>query len=139
MVVTCNGCFDVLHSGHLFFLGYALSRGTSLVVGINSDDYIRRTKRLDFIPQEIRRENLLSLGFIKTVEIFEEDSPIEFIRRIRPNIHCTGVEYSENCAETQVCDELGIELVFIPRVGDWSTTSIREKQNAGNDKGLPET
>jgi len=121
--VTCNGCFDALHPGHLFFLGYALAQGDELIVGINSDDYIIRNKRSNpHRNQKERKSDLLSLGFIKNVIIFPEDSPIEFIRIVRPDVHCTGEEYRNSCREERVCKDLGIRLIFVPRIGDWSSS-----------------
>jgi len=120
--VTCNGCFDGLHKGHMFFLGYAAAH-SELVVGINSDDYIRRRKRAkpNFNENE-RRKAILDLAIIKDVIVFDEDDPREFIRKIGPDVHCTGAEYGEKCIESEVCRELGIRLVLIPRIGKWATS-----------------
>jgi len=123
ITVTCNGCFDKLHSGHFFFLGYCLSRGDELVVGINSDNYIRKNKRsTPHRSEEQRRDDLLSLCFIKDVIIFSEPDPIEFIKSVSPHVHCTGAEYVSSCKEEVTCRELGIELVFVPRIGEWASS-----------------
>jgi len=123
--VTCNGCFDGLHPGHLFFLGYCLAQGDRLVVGINSDRYIMRNKRKKMNYCESKRKSmLLSIGFIDDVYIYDEDTPIEFIKTIKPSVHCTGQEYSDNCPESSVCDKFGIELVFVPRISTWQTSNL---------------
>jgi D-beta-D-heptose 7-phosphate kinase/D-beta-D-heptose 1-phosphate adenosyltransferase len=126
-LVTCNGCFESpLHPGHTFFLGYCLAQGDELVVGINSDEYIRRKKGYEPTPASKRAQAIMRLGhFIKDVIVFDEDDPCEFIRRVRPNVHCTGAEYMAKCPEKFVCDELHIRLVFVPRVGDWSTRRLK--------------
>ena len=123
-IVTCNGCFDGITPGHLFFFGYALAHGDAIVVGINSDDYIRRNKRPNpFFPEEKRIRALMQLPFIHDVVVFDEDGPMDFIRKVRPAVHCTGEEYKDGrCKEEPLCRELGIELVYVPRVGDWSST-----------------
>lgn len=124
-LVTCNGCFDGLHPGHLFFLGFCRGQGGRLVVGINSDEYIRTHKRPNPIDQQKRAKDLIDLGFIEAVEVFKENDPREFIRRWMPTIHCISEEYMDTAIELSVCDELGIQVVYVPRIGDWSSTMIR--------------
>ena len=134
MTVTTNGCFDGIHPGHLFFLGFCMAQGDRLFVGINSDDYIRRHKRREPIPAEERKAALMALGFIAGVSVFGEDDPSTFIATMKPDVHCTGAEYASDCPEAKVCTEIGARLVFVPRVGNWSSSSMRE--NAGDDKGF---
>jgi len=126
--VTCNGCFDGLHPGQLFFLGFALSKGDRLVVGINSGDYIKRVKKRDpFFTEKERIEMLMNLEIIERVEIFNEDTPIEFLLREHPDIHCNGEEYGENCIEAETLKKMGSQLVLIPRLGKWSTGKCGKK------------
>lgn len=124
-LVTCNGCFDGLHPGHLFFLGFCRALGNRLVVGINTDEYIRKHKRPSPMPQELRARALMELGFIQDVEIFPEDDPGAFIDRLRPTLHCIGEEYRLVAPELKVCKRLGIEVAYVPRIGKWSSTAIR--------------
>ena len=126
--VTCNGCFDRLHPGHLFYLGFCRAQGDELVVGINSDRYIREKKGCEPIPVSERKDALMSFGFIKAVAEFDEDDPTEFIRNWMPDVHCTGMEYAWTCAERKVCDEIGVKLVFVPRIGKWSSSMMREME-----------
>jgi rfaE bifunctional protein nucleotidyltransferase chain/domain len=122
--VTCNGCFDGLHAGHMFFLGYALAQGDSLVVAINSDDYIIRSKNRDpNFSQEERKRHLMDLGFIDKVVIFDEETPEEFLLREQPDIHVNGSEYGEDCVESVVLKKIGAKLSLVPRIGKWSTTN----------------
>ena len=127
-IVTCNGCFDGLHPGHLFYLGFCRAQGSRLVVGINTDDYIIRKKRPMPIPQDQRRADLMALGFIEDVDIFPEDSPVDFIFRRKPLIHCIGEEYRDIAVELPICCKLGIKVVYVPRIGKWSSTEIRGKR-----------
>ena len=125
MIVTCNGCFDGIHPGHLFFLGYCRGQGDSLIVGINSDSYIEKYKRQKvFYSQKVRIKALMSLGFIDKVVLFEEDTPNEFIKTLNPDIHCTGEENTINCPEAKTCQELNIELQLVPRIKTFSTTNM---------------
>jgi D-beta-D-heptose 7-phosphate kinase/D-beta-D-heptose 1-phosphate adenosyltransferase len=130
-IVTCNGCFNGLHHGHLFFLGFARGQGDELIVGINGDDYIRRKKKYEPIPQDKRVKMLMELVFVSRVIIFDENDPCEFIRTIRPDIHCIGEEYGMNCVEWPLCQELGVRVSLIPRVGKWSTRAILNGEIAG--------
>jgi len=126
-ICTVNGCFDgpTLHQGHTFFLGYAAALADNLIVGINSDEYIVKYKRFTpFCNQEERKDRLLELGFIRNVVVFEEDNPLKFIGRVSPDVHCTGVEYIDACPEKEFCLMHGIRLVFIPRIGKYSTSSL---------------
>ena len=124
-LVTTNGCFDGLHPGHLFFLGFCRAQGSRLIVGINTDEYIIRRKRPLPIPQDQRQRDLLELGFVDSVVIFQEDDPNEFLNIIKPDIHCIGEEYKDTAAELDVCRKLGVRIVYVPRIGRWSSTSIR--------------
>lgn len=125
-VVTCNGCFDGLHPGHLFILGFARAQGDELIVGINSDGYIRRVKGREPIPEAERAKALMELGCVSRVVIFHEDDPREFLRSVRPWIHCIGAEYRGKAVEEPTCWELGIRMVYVPRVGNWSSTVLRK-------------
>ena len=135
--VTCNGCFDGLHSGHLFFLGYVrgladqiattVGQKAELVVGINSDDYIRRHKRPNPMEAQQRARALLATGVVNRVEVFDGDDPVEFIRSESPAVHVVGAEYTETAVEADVCREIGTRLAFAPRVGAWSTTAEKGK------------
>jgi D-beta-D-heptose 7-phosphate kinase/D-beta-D-heptose 1-phosphate adenosyltransferase len=124
--VTVNGCFDGLHPGHLFMLGYARALGNELIVGINSDQYIRQHKGTVMFNEQERKLALEKLGFVSRVVIFREQDPVKFILAVRPDVHCTGQEYENGkCVEASWCELYGIKLVYVPRVGDWSSTKER--------------
>ena len=127
-VVTCNGCFETLHPGHLFFLGYCLSRGSDLVVGINSDEYIRRVKCREPVPEPVRVKALMDLGCVTDVVVYSEDDPCEFIQSVNPDVHCIGEEYRGMAPELPLLESLSVEVVYVPRVGVWSSTAVRFAQ-----------
>ena len=129
--VTVNGCFDGLHPGHLFMLGYAAAQGDELIVGINGDQYIRQHKGRVLVPEQERKAALEKLGFISRVVIFREQDPVKFILSVRPDVHVTGQEYENGkCVEASWCELYGIKLVYVPRVGDWSSTKERKECEA---------
>lgn len=125
VVVTVNGCFDGVTPAHMFLFGYALAHGDCLVVGINDDDYIRRNKRDEpFHSQAARAEKIRSLPFVRDVVVFCEDGPMDFIRRVMPAVHCIGEEYRGRAREEGVCEELGVEIIYVPiiRKDAWSSS-----------------
>ncbi|MEM4720661.1 MAG: adenylyltransferase/cytidyltransferase family protein [Candidatus Methanomethylicaceae archaeon] len=125
-VVTCNGCFDRLHAGHLLFLGYCRAQGDYLVVGLNSDEYLAGHKRTVFVPFSKRRLDLLETGVVDEVIEFKEETPVEFIKSVMPSVHCIGEEYAGRNVEEGVCKELGISVVYVPRFGRWSSANVYE-------------
>ena len=126
-VVTCNGCFDGLHPGHLFFLGYAAGQGDELIVGLNSDAYIRRHKREPHFTEKEREKMLYGSGVVSEIRVFDEDTPNEFIAQVEPDVHCTGEEDGFDCPESKVLKIMGVELLLVPRVGTWATSTISEE------------
>ena len=126
--VTCNGCFDGLHPGHLFFLGYALAQGDQLIVAINCDQYIRDSKKREpYFNEEERTKMLMDLEIIERVEVFSEPTPIEFLLREDPHIHCNGEEYGTDCIEAKTLNKIRAQLILIPRLGKWSTAEYGKK------------
>ena len=123
--IGCNGCFDGLHAGHLFFFGYAAAQGDYLSVGINTDDYIRQNKRPQpFYDEKQRVDMLLSIPVINEVHVFPEDDPAEFIKRLSPDIYCISESYGEDCIDAQVCRNLNFNYVMVPNIGKWSTSEL---------------
>ena len=104
--VFTNGCFDLLHVGHLRLLWFARSQGDRLVVGLNSDESVRRLKgpTRPITPVDERREMLLALEPVDQVIIFHEDTPLYLIEAIRPDVLVKGPDYAgrECCGATLV-------------------------------------
>ena len=119
---------DRLHTGHLKLLRHAHTLGKRLVVGINSDSSVKRLKG-DLRPindQEKRKAQLLELGFIDDVVIFEEDTPYEAIKEIRPDVIVKGGDYT---VEQVVGNDIAKVEIF-PTFKDYSTTKIIESMKA---------
>lgn len=116
-VVFTNGCFDILHVGHIRYLQQARSRGDLLVVGVNTDDSVRKLKGPDrpINPENDRAEVLAALECVDYVTLFPEDTPIELIRAIRPDIHVKGGDYApEELPEAEVVRSYGGRVEVIP-------------------------
>ncbi len=125
-IVTTNGCFDILHPGHVYLLEKAKEKGDVLIVGLNSDESVRANKG-EGRPVKDERSRALVLAAFETVDyvvIFREETPIEFIKAVKPDVHCNSSEYGEECVEAEILKEVGAELCLVERVGGWSTTGI---------------
>ena len=126
-IVFTNGVFDILHTGHLKLLEYARSRGDRLVVGINSDDSVKRLKgpNRPINNHMLRKEQLLALPWVDEVQIFKEDTPLELMNWINPDLIIKGGDY---IIETVVGHEKYNVEIF-PTVEGKSTTNIIERMN----------
>lgn len=129
-LVFTNGCFDILHTGHIRYLQETAKHGDVLVVGLNSDSSVRRLKG-DERPinnEQDRAELLCALEFIDYVTIFEEDTPYELIKKIQPDVLVKGGDYNEdNVVGTDIVKANGGKLVLVPFVEGKSTTNIVNK------------
>ncbi len=129
-IVFTNGCFDVLHPGHVYSLTEASHRGDFLIVGLNSDDSARRLKGAGrpIISQDDRALMLSALSCVDAVVIFEEDTPVELIRLLRPDIFIKGSDYAgKRIPEREVVEAYGGSVDFIELKPGWSTTSFLER------------
>lgn len=129
-IVTTNGCFDILHVGHVRILKRARELGDVLVVGINSDASVKRLKGPErpHNSQDDRAEILSSLDCVDYVTIFSEDTPVEFLEVVKPNFHVKGSDYKpSDLAETPVVERGGGQVKIISLVPDKSTTGLIEK------------
>ena len=129
-IVFTNGCFDILHIGHIRYLQEAAKLGDLLIIGLNSDESVKRLKGAErpINSEAERAEMLAALGFVDNVAIFEEDTPLELIKLIQPDVLVKGGDYSnEYVIGTNEVEERGGKLVLIPFVEGKSTTSIIEK------------
>jgi 3-deoxy-manno-octulosonate cytidylyltransferase (CMP-KDO synthetase) len=124
-VVFTNGCFDILHVGHIQLLETARASGDFLVVGLNSDASVRRLKgeSRPIHSQEARATVLAALSCVDAVVIFEEDTPVETIEVLKPNVHVKGGDYNaDDLPETETVRRNGGEILIIPLVEGYSTT-----------------
>jgi D-glycero-beta-D-manno-heptose 1-phosphate adenylyltransferase len=94
-IVFTNGCFDVLHRGHVDYLVRASELGDLLVIGLNTDESVKRLKgpSRPYLDEETRAYILASMSFTSAIVLFEEDTPIELIQRVRPDILVKGSDY----------------------------------------------
>jgi D-beta-D-heptose 7-phosphate kinase / D-beta-D-heptose 1-phosphate adenosyltransferase len=128
-VVFTNGCFDLLHRGHLFLLREARRLGDMLVVGVNSDASARRVKGpgRPVTLEEDRVELLEALPCVDRVVVFDEDTPEALIRRVEPDLHVKGGDHAdERLPEESVVEELGGEVVVLPLLPGRSASATIE-------------
>lgn len=129
-IVFTNGCFDVLHPGHIHCLTEARLRGDFLIVGINSDDSVSRLKGADrpIISENERALMLSALSCVDAVAIFEEDTPLSLIRSLRPDIYVKGSDYAEKqIPERAEVQSYGGKVEFVDLKPGWSTTGFLER------------
>jgi rfaE bifunctional protein nucleotidyltransferase chain/domain len=132
-VVFTNGCFDILHSGHVFYLREAKSQGDILILGLNSDTSVRRLKgeNRPVNPEEDRAIVISELKSIDYVVIFEEDTPLDLITDVVPDKLVKGGDYKpEEVVGKELVEKNGGEVVIIPFVDGKSTTNIIKKINS---------
>jgi len=128
-LVFTNGCFDLLHHGHVDYLRRARALGSALVVGLNSDASTTRLKgpTRPLNPQDARASVLAALEFVDYVTIFDEDTPLDLIRAVRPDILVKGGDYQ---VEAIVGREFAGRTQVLPFVDGFSTTKIVEKMRS---------
>ncbi|MBI2953858.1 MAG: D-glycero-beta-D-manno-heptose 1-phosphate adenylyltransferase [Chloroflexi bacterium] len=128
-IVFTNGCFDILHGGHITYLRQAKALGDVLIVGINSDDSVRRLKgeKRPINPQEDRASVVAALEYVDHVVLFDEDTPERLIREIRPHVHVKGGDYeAEKLPEAQAVRDVGGKIAIIPLIQGKSSSLIIE-------------
>ena len=128
-IVFTNGCFDLLHKGHRDLIKKSFSFGDILIVGLNSNESVKRLKGEDRpIQNEVERKNaLLNTGYVNEVYIFDDDTPLELINLIKPDILVKGGDYAPNeIVGYEEVTSLGGEIKIVPLTPGFSTTSIIE-------------
>ena len=137
-VVFTNGCFDLLHPGHIHLLNEAKRCGHRLIVGLNSDDSVRRIKgpQRPILSDSDRAAILGALDCVDLVVIFDEDTPIKLIDALKPDILVKGADYSiENVVGREIVESNGGRVQLVPVREGYSTTGITEKMSQmGNGK-----
>lgn len=126
-IVFTNGCFDVLHLGHFHTLAAAKNCGTKLIVGLNTDSSIKRLKgeNRPMFNQQTRLYQLMGLVYVNAIMLFEEDTPLNLIKKIKPNTLVKGGDY-------KVADIVGSDFLksyegqvkIIPYLKNFSTSKI---------------
>ena len=125
-IVFTNGCFDILHRGHIEYLRASKACGDVLIVGLNSDASVRRLKgpSRPVVPQEDRAAILADLAAVDYVVIFDEETPYELIRRIRPDVLTKGADYA---GRPIVGSDLVSDVRLIPFVAGRSTSGTIDR------------
>lgn len=129
--VFTNGCFDILHRGHVEYLCKARDLGNYLVLGLNTDESVKRLGKSPERPinsQETRATILAALSCVDAIVLFNEDTPLELITYLQPNILVKGSDYkAENIVGYDVVKQNGGEVITINLVEGFSTTKLIEK------------
>lgn len=129
-VVFTNGCFDILHAGHVRYLGAAASAGDLLVVGLNSDDSVRSIKgdKRPIVNQNQRAEVLAGLGCVNFVVLFDESDPLKLIQVLKPDVLVKGEDWSEDAIiGSDFVRSTGGRVVRISLVAEVSTSQIIQR------------
>jgi rfaE bifunctional protein nucleotidyltransferase chain/domain len=135
-IVFTNGVFDILHPGHIFSLSQAAKEADFLIVGLNSDNSVKRLKgqQRPVNNQDSRALLLASLLMVDAVVIFEEDTPLELINSLRPDVLVKGGDYTiENIVGAKEVMSNGGRVVINPVIEGYSTTSIIDKLKTLNN------
>ncbi len=130
-IVFTNGCFDILHQGHIDYLSKARDLGDALVVGLNSDSSVKRLNKSPERPintGQSRAIILASLLFVDAVVLFDEDTPYELIEIVQPNVLVKGADYKpEEIVGVDIVKAKGGEIVTIELTQGFSTTALIQK------------
>jgi len=135
-IVFTNGCFDILHKGHIEYLAKASELGDKLVIGLNSDFSVRNLKGSGRPVQDENARSIImaSLFFTDLVVLFDEETPFELIKFIQPDILVKGKDYKpEEIAGADIVKKTGGEIVTIELTDGFSTSSIIDKIKAKNN------
>ncbi len=133
-LVFTNGVFDLLHLGHVEYLEEAAAFGDRLVVGINSDDSVRRLKgpRRPIVPEAERAELVAALACVDAVVLFDDDTPERLIRELRPEVLVKGGDWAiESIVGREFVESLGGRVLSIPLREGLSTSNLIERIVAG--------
>jgi D-glycero-beta-D-manno-heptose 1-phosphate adenylyltransferase len=135
-LVFTNGCFDLLHVGHVRYLQAARGQGDVLVVGLNGDESVRQLKgpKRPLNPEAARAEVLAALSAVDHVVIFDESRVTTLLTEVRPDVYVKGGDYTLetlNREELAIVQRLGARVELIPMVPGFSTTGILQKMGRG--------
>ena len=129
-IVFTNGCFDLIHLGHIELLARSSDLGDILIIGVNSDSSIQKLKgeNRPIIEEDSRVKQLAALEFVDAVVLFHEDTPQKLIEKIKPDVITKGGDYkAENVVGNEVVTQKNGQVVIIPLTQGYSTTSILKK------------
>jgi len=134
-VVFTNGCFDLLHPGHVTYLEQARSLGEALIVGVNTDDSVRRLgkdERRPVNPESDRARVLAALTCVDRVVLFDEDTPLELISALQPDVLVKGGDYQlREIVGRELVTARGGQVLALPFVPGYSTTELLARIRSG--------
>ena len=134
-VVFTNGCFDLLHPGHVAYLEQARSLGEALIVGVNTDDSVRRLGKgagRPVTPEADRARVLAALACVDRVVLFDEDTPLELITALQPDVLVKGGDYQlSEIVGREVVEARGGQVLALPFVPGYSTTELLRRIRSG--------
>jgi rfaE bifunctional protein nucleotidyltransferase chain/domain len=129
-IVFTNGCFDILHLGHIDYLAKAAAEGTLLIVGLNTDASVKRIKG-DSRPindEESRAMSLAAMGFVGAVILFDEDTPYELIKTVQPDVLVKGKDYEPaDIVGADIVENKGGKVVTMDFIEGYSSSAIIDK------------
>lgn len=134
-IVFTNGCFDILHLGHIDYLSKAKDLGDILLIGLNTDNSVKRLKgeNRPIKKEQERATFLASLLFVNGIILFDEDTPYNLIKRVEPDILVKGSDYKiEEIVGADIIQKKGGEIITIDFLDGYSTTSILDKIRKGD-------
>ncbi len=128
VVVFTNGCFDLLHPGHFFALERARGEGDVLIVGLNSDQSVRRLKGEErpIVDEDARVARVAALSCVDGVVLFDEDTPADLIAALEPDVLVKGKEWAGNVAGADTVLARGGRIVLLSRLPHHSTSAIAD-------------
>ena len=129
-IAFANGCFDVLHVGHIRYLQDAAREADVLVVGVNGDESVRRLKGegRPVMPEDERAEIIASIRGVSYVTIFTEESPRRLLQTLKPDVQCKGTDYTaDSVPEAEIVRSYGGRVAIVGDPKDHSTTAVLEK------------
>lgn len=129
-IVFTNGCFDILHRGHVEYLAKAAELGDFLVIGMNTDASVQKLKGpgRPVNNEHARADVLAAIGFVDAVILFDEETPYELIKKVKPDVLVKGSDYEvSDIAGHDIVESYGGNVVTIPLVDGYSTSAIIEK------------
>jgi rfaE bifunctional protein nucleotidyltransferase chain/domain len=129
-IVFTNGCFDLLHRGHVEYLAQAADFGDKLVIGLNTDASVNRLKgpTRPINDEEARAAVLSALSFVSAVVLFDEPTPLELIRLVQPDVLIKGADYKpEEIVGYDIVTARGGKVATIPLTSGYSTSNIEQR------------
>ena len=129
-IISTNGCFDIIHQGHVEYLYYASELGDILIVAINSDESVKRLKGRNrpVNSEKSRAAVIAALGFVDYCVIFSEYTPVNILQQIKPHIHIKGGDYkADEIPEKGVVEDNGGIIKIVPLFEGFSSSNIIQK------------